>query len=156
MREHNKLSLKPYITATPKYSGINKDDGIFITNNGMGPAFVKAASIEVNGKAFDLMHNSWPEISEYLNLKNTCFIESWFRKDSAIKSGESIRILGPTLGKKDADCPIQLMKMLSSEELILKLKYNSIYEDEFYVKQHISFDKNVADSFRNYWFNVDL
>ncbi len=147
-REHNKLSLKPYITSAPVVPGVGGENGIFVSNDGMGLALIKEASILANGKVFDLTINSWPAIYEHLHIKKMCHSESWFKTGTLLKSGEKIKILSPTSSPLESECPVEFIKLLSASELKLHLVYESIYEEKYEHNQSIGFDKQEIDRFK--------
>ncbi|TRN17077.1 hypothetical protein DM586_03155 [Vibrio fluvialis] len=140
VQKHNKLSLKPYITSAPRLPGVGGENGIFISNDGLGPAFIKEAKIIVNGESFDLTSNSWPAVYAHLGLKKLCYSESWFKKGSSLKPGEFVKILAPTKMPIDSSCPIEFIKLLSASELELSLVYESIYEEEYTYISRIGLD----------------
>ena len=148
-REHNRLSLAPFITSAPMLTGIDEKNGIYVSNDGTGTAFIKKAYVIANGKPFDLTKNSWPKIYKHLSIKNLCHSESWFKVGAALKSGESIKILAPTKSPKDPECPIQFIKLLAASELDLYLVYESIYQEEYQYKQRIGLDRQDIEIYRD-------
>ncbi|EMK6709826.1 hypothetical protein V9J54_003541 [Vibrio cholerae] len=148
MREHNKLSLKPYITSAPRLPGVGGDNGVFVANDGLGPAFIKDAKIIANGKEFDLTKNSWPEIYEHLGVKGLCYSESWFKEGASLTPGEAVKILAPTTNPVAYGCKTEFVKLLSALELDLSLVYESIYEDEYKYIQRVGLDKQEIEIYK--------
>ncbi|WP_406734394.1 hypothetical protein RJD39_21530 [Vibrio scophthalmi] len=146
-REYNKNSLKPYLTAAPMLTGIEGKNGIYVTNDGVGPAFIKGAILTVNGKRFDLSRNSWPSVYEYLGLEKLCHSESWFKNGSALKAGEKMTLLAPTAATISPRCPVEFVKLLSANQLELKIEYASVYDDSFVFQQEIGLDKQEIATF---------
>lgn len=144
-REHNRLSLKPYITSAYTVTGVDNNDGVFVSNDGMGPAFIKEAYIIANGKTFDLATNSWPAIYDHLHIKNGCHTERWFKMGSVIKSGDKIKLIYPTSATNDKECVNQFTDLLSHSELNLHIVYESIYEYEYKYSQRIGLNAQEID-----------
>ncbi|UAB68712.1 hypothetical protein INR79_09115 [Vibrio sp. SCSIO 43132] len=148
-REHNRLSVKPFITSSPRVPGIGGENGVFISNAGVGPAFIKKVYIKANGNEFDMTVNNWPAIYAHLDLKSSCYVERWFKEGVSLKAGYEIKIIGPTTSPLDASCPIEFLKLISSPELTISLEYESIYGEEFKYSQRIGLDAQEAARFKH-------
>jgi hypothetical protein len=148
VREHSRLSVKPYITIAPSLPGVGGKNGIFIANSGVGPAFIKKAYILANGKEFNMAVNNWPAILAHLNLKNSCYAESWFKEGAALKSGQKITLIAPTTNPLGVNCPVEFLKLLSARELSLDIEYESIYGEEFRSSQRIGLAPQEAARFK--------
>lgn len=144
VREHNRLSFKPYITSAPHLPGTHGDNGVFISNAGTGPAFIKSAYIRANGKEFDITVNNWPSIFTHLNLKRSCYANRWFKEGATLKAGQEMKIIAPTTSILDASCLEEFLKLISSPELTLSMEYESIYGEEFRYSQRIGLDAQEA------------
>ena len=147
-REHNKNSLKPYLTAAPLLNGIKGENGVYIINDGVGPAYIKSAHLTVEGQEFDLSRNIWPDVYKHIGLKKLCYSESWFKKGSALRAGEAMRLLAPSASPIASDCPIEFIKLISVKELVLQIEYQSVYEDDFIFDQSIGLDRQEVETFK--------
>ncbi|HCK0617601.1 hypothetical protein CGI93_22450 [Vibrio parahaemolyticus] len=147
-REHNNLSVKPYITAAPRLPGVGGENGVFISNAGVGPAFIKKAFIKANGKEFDMAVNNWPAVYTHLNLKRLCYVERWFKEGATLKAGQDVKLIAPTTSPLDASCPVEFIKLISAPELTLSIEYESIYGEEFKYSQRIGLDDQEISRFK--------
>ncbi|MDC5851399.1 hypothetical protein OPW32_19625 [Vibrio europaeus] len=136
-REHNRLSLKPYLVSAPELPGVGGQNGIFLSNHGGGPAFINNIEITANGKTFDLTKNSWSDLYQHLGIKSLCHYESYIPKGSALKSGQKVKLLAPTNNPIDPNCPVQFIELLTAPELDLFVEYQSVYEDTYIYSQRI-------------------
>lgn len=152
-RKHNRLSVAPYITVAPMLTGLNGLNGIYIANDGTGTAFIKKASLTVNGKQFDLTTNSWPQVYEHLGIKPLCHSESWFKEGAALKAGEERQIISLTKNPLSASCPFELIKLLSTKELNLSIEYYSIYKEKFFYKGRIGLDRQEVNTYNKLFTN---
>jgi len=120
-REHNKLSLAPYLQVSPKLVG-GKESGLYIENAGTGTAFIKSVNINVDGKTFDLTKNSWSDLFEYIKVNPICYKKRWLKVGSAIRAGNEVVLISMT----DADlplCVLSAIKFLTTPEMRLSISY---------------------------------
>ena len=103
-REHYRLSLVPYVTSSQVISGKEDESGIYVSNGGTGPAFIKNAYIIAEGKEFDLTKNSWPKIYKHLGVKSVCFRASYFKTGSVILPSDDVQILAITRAPTTDNC----------------------------------------------------
>ncbi len=133
-REHNRLSLAPHIQISPRLVG-GKNSGLYMENAGTGSAFIKAISLSVKGRSFDLTKNSWSDFFKYINVKPGCFKERWIRVGSAIQAGKEMALI--TVTEADAPlCNLEALKFLTEPEVYLNITYTSPYK-EVYEYSHV-------------------
>ncbi|MBL4666387.1 MAG: hypothetical protein JKY04_03335 [Sneathiella sp.] len=135
-RDHNKLSLAPYLQATPTLGG-DKRDGIYLSNDGTGTAFIKNATISVKNHKYDLTSNNWYKIYDDLNLTKGCFSESWLPIDSTLKAAEEISLISITRADKP-ECYLQVLKLVTAEGLRLSIEYTSVYKEVYVYSKVVS------------------
>ncbi|MFH4465001.1 hypothetical protein [Vibrio diabolicus] len=136
-REHNRKSLLPYITSSQVISGKEGESGIYISNGGVGPAFIKSAEIEANGKSFDLSVYSWPGIYEHLGIQGKCFREAFFKTGSVILSRDHVQLLAITTPSASDFCRKEFLKILATPEFNITIEYESAYKESFIYTRRI-------------------
>lgn len=132
-REHNRLSVRPNLLFTVEYSATKEENGIYLTNQGMGPALIQEFRIyideaEINTSNLPQMSK---EIQKKLNLKNILTIFGYYEAGDVMKAGDRVCLFGSN----------SLIALLSREERILLdanlsrlkvcIKYKSIYGEIF-------------------------
>lgn len=129
-RQHNRLSLMPYITAAPIAKLSVKEDGVLISNDGLGTGFIIDAYIIANGKKFDLTTNTQLEIYKFLDLDNSCFTRTYLPIGASLKPSETVRLFSPTQADiHKIHCLIEYSRLFS-QQLELYISYQSIYQKE--------------------------
>jgi hypothetical protein len=79
VERHYRLSVKPHVVITfTLEGGTGEKNGIYIANPGLGPAIMKALSVEVGGKSYDAMDKRvWRNIFRDLAIVPGCFRQGW-------------------------------------------------------------------------------
>lgn len=89
MREHNRLSVSPRLKLIP-YLSYKNQNGIYLTNSGLGPAIITKITVRTDGKIYDNFDtNIWPNVITALNLDSSCFMNAYPSPGAIIKNGES-------------------------------------------------------------------
>ena len=126
-REHNRNSVQPYLYFYTVATGNNKD-GIYFSNEGLGPALI--TEISINGKRYpDLKNSDWRMITKEAGLTYDCFAFGALKEKVAVRAGAED---GPliVLSKATNLPPTCYMESLVlQEKIILKVKYTSIYKE---------------------------
>jgi hypothetical protein len=112
--------------------GTGEKNAIYLANPGLGPAIMKALSVEVGGKSYDAMDKRvWRNIFRDLMIIPGCFRQGWAQPGSALKPGDEIGLLTLTHAKPpvidERSCLIELLKFLKAEGLKVRMQYESLY-----------------------------
>jgi hypothetical protein len=71
---HYRLSVKPHVNVIFYLEGGSERNGISIANPGLGPAIIKALSVEVGGKSYSAEGKRlWQNVFRDLTLVPGCF-----------------------------------------------------------------------------------
>lgn len=140
-REHNRLSVTPKLISTPQLEGKGGKNGIYLSNVGLGPAFIQKAYLRVNGKQYNLGANPWPHALEEVGLKSLCFATSWLPSGAALKSQEEVALIAVTRADLGA-CYLEAMKLISSNEISINIIYESMYGVSGEVNSDVSLGRN--------------
>ena len=130
---HYRLSVKPHVNVIFYLEGgPNQRNGVYITNPGLGPAIIKAVSVEVGGKSYDAVNNNpWRNVLHDLAIMPTCFRYGLVQPESALKPGEEFALLNITHANPPVvdgrSCHIQLLRLLNTEGLKVRIQYESMY-----------------------------
>ena len=130
-REHNRLSVKPIINITPYLEAEGGRSGVYISNQGLGPALIKSMNVTVDGETFGgQAQNVWPDILSRAGTEPLCYKHGWQIQGSVLKVGEEEAILAPT----EADlpyCNALAMIFQLQKDITIKINYESIYKESF-------------------------
>ncbi|MFW1563282.1 hypothetical protein ACEV87_22550 [Vibrio parahaemolyticus] len=134
-KKHNRLSFTPYLQISPRLVG-DISSGLYLENAGTGTAFFKSIGIIVNGNKFDLTKNQWGQFLSSVDINPVCFKKSWIRSDSAMQAGKELALI--SLSEADLPLPYclqQVTRLLTLEEVEIRINYKSIYEEEFKLEE---------------------
>ena len=132
-RTHNHVSLEPLINAYYSNDAKAEQEGLYVINNGMGPAFVEHFEVRVDGKVMpdgDLWKLGTALAP--LGLNAGCLTIRGPRPNDSFKAGEEIALI--ELSKNaPAVCSLTAVKMRAAfaEHLDFTLIVSSIYGDRF-------------------------
>lgn len=130
-REHNRLSVRPLVIVTPYLEGPGGRNGLYLSNEGLGPAVLKDMKAVVAGKSFGgLGMSHWRQILKELNANPLCFSQAWPTYESVLKVGEELPILSLT----KADLPIcgsAAFELLTQRKMSMQVDYASLYGEAF-------------------------
>lgn len=130
-RQHNVLSVRPFLMVTPHFAGSGEKNGLYLTNEGIGLGIITSMSVTVSGKTYDGLGTSqWPTILRSMNLDPLCFSTGWPTKLAALSPGKEIQILGPSK-KPTPGCEFALLSFLMRKDVSIALHYTSLYEEKY-------------------------
>jgi hypothetical protein len=135
-RTHNHVSLEPRINAY--YSNDEKADqeGLYVINNGMGPAFVEEFEVTVDGRVIQ-SDNLWKLGSAMiaLGLDVNCLTIRGPRPNDSFKAGEEMALIEISkAAPKTCSITAYRMRKAFTENLDFILTVKSIYGDRFEYK----------------------
>jgi hypothetical protein len=114
--------------------GLSERNGIYIENPGLGPAIIKALSVEVGGKSYSTVDKRlWQNVFHDLTIPPGCFRQRSMQSGSVLKSGEELALLTITHATPPIVdghlCHIELLKFLKAEGLKVRIQYESMYSE---------------------------
>lgn len=126
-REHYRLSVMPLLDFSVVVNNKASPAGIFVTNDGFGPAIVNTFEIYVDGQriqAVDL-DETWKAAIDALNMRGMGVRWSWFEPGQAIRTGRSSHLFG-----FDNVAGLRKRMLLdAASRLEICIEYESIYGD---------------------------
>lgn len=127
-RQHNKLSVSPYLTTWSHTDGGNGHYSIEIMNNGIGPALIKAFQVfvdgvEIKGNESELVEKATQKLfGGYEYQSANCFSFHWAEKNK--HKVFSIKFIGQRkLNYQEYKQTIERARLV--------IEYESIYKDKF-------------------------
>ena len=135
VERHYRLSVKPHVNVMFYLEG-RKDqkNGIYLGNNGLGPAIIKAVSVEVGGKSYSAADkHPWRSMLRDLDIVSNCFKYRLAQPGTALKSGEEFALLIVTNAESPVidgrPCHVELIRLMKAEGLKVHIHYESMYEE---------------------------
>lgn len=131
MREHNRLSVRPYLMITPHLTA--KKSGLYLSNEGIGPGIITSFTVRVGDEQFDGLGDSrWPAVLEKARLNPECFAKGWPTEGAAVRPGIDIAILEPTKSTQFGPlCLLQMSLFLQRNDVFVEMHYESLYKEPF-------------------------
>ncbi|KEK28985.1 hypothetical protein K5M76_20875 [Shewanella xiamenensis] len=124
---HNKLTVRPYLSCHVLVSTHQDSAGVYINNDGIGPAIIKAVSFEKNGIVLSLDDFDYKEIFPQLNFGHFHF--NIIGIPGSILPGQMQWIFSTTKHKENATLIKDILSSLKGTTL--KIEYESIYKESF-------------------------
>jgi hypothetical protein len=128
MRQHNKISVRPKLTATENYEDTDKARAISfeLINSGFGPAIIKDFILVYDGE--EVSRNNRKTYDDFLRKKTRAFTDVnifFFVPDSSLLMNERCELFSFRY-KHGQDASF-------IHKLNLRVSYQSIYEDETFM-----------------------
>lgn len=125
-KHYAQLALQPHLTVTPYLEGNGHRNGLYISNEGSGAAYVKSIKVVVDGRTYEGLGDSpWTEIVQAMGLDAGCFAHGWPESDTAIQPGREEVFLARTNAPNRPDCDEQMVKFLGLTDMKYTIGYAS-------------------------------
>ena len=125
-RQHNRLSVMPYLTVRHHLSGSTGKLGITASNDGLGPALVTACVVEVDRAPMQEDQDSgWKAALKALDLPRQEFAIHVVAPKGAIPVGGTVWLLSTPFTPERTALRDQMEKAF--ERLEIRLSYKSMY-----------------------------
>lgn len=133
-REHNRMSVRPLINITPYLEGEGKRRGVYISNQGLGPAIITSIEVTVNGETFSgLGESQWKSVLSTAETIPLCYKSGWPIQGSVLRPGEEETLLAPTDAYLPI-CDIELVNFHFKKDVSISIGYESLYNEKFVAK----------------------
>ncbi|WP_423358497.1 hypothetical protein [Pseudomonas citronellolis] len=132
--KHNYKSLEPRINSYLKVEGKNQKIGIYLINNGLGPAYIENLQVTVDGEPIK-DEGEWGKFYEALlklKLSPTCFTVGGPRKNDSFSVGDEIFLIESN-NNSEKHCALDnlLLVKYAKNRLNFTIKTKSIYDEKF-------------------------
>ncbi|MDH1071594.1 hypothetical protein N5C93_01985 [Pseudomonas nitroreducens] len=135
-RQHDHVSLEPRVNAYFKTDARTDQWGIYVFNNGMGPAYIESLDVLVDGKPMPEGNTGKFGSSLLpLGLDPSCFTVGGPRPNDSLIVGEEIALIEASKSAPAACSPYLNMLLAAARDKIdFTLVIKSIYGDRFEYK----------------------
>ena len=142
-RRHNRLSVRPSLNFHIIVALEPPKAEILITNNGVGPAFIKDFRVYIDDKLRDdFKAADWPKVASLIGFKSRYAEGICFGKDTPLAAAKSHPVFKVSITEENK--PPQVQKAF--DRINIFIKYESVYKDKYEVKlRTISNISNKAD-----------
>lgn len=129
---HNHVSVEPRLSIYFSNDAKKGKFGLYVSNNGLGPAYIDQFRLLVNGKHItDPSLGEWPAYFKALNLNPFCFVYGTPYPKTSLRHG-SEEILIEKKESGPIECASDVMRLVEAfPNTQIEIKYQSIYGDEF-------------------------
>jgi len=130
-RQHNRLSVRPCLNFHKVVTREPPKAAIFLTNNGVGPAFIKEFRVYIDGKLQDdFKAPDWPEVASMIGLVSRYAEGIIFGERTAIAATKTQLVFEVSITEEDE--PSQILNAINRIDIFIK--YESAYEKQYEVK----------------------
>ncbi|QGT83979.1 hypothetical protein [Pseudomonas coronafaciens] len=129
----NHIAVEPRINAYFKVDGKTDQNGLYIFNNGLGPAYVESIEVTVDGRPVtDASYGRFGGAVDSMRLGTDCLTIGGPRPNDSLKLGEEVGLIEIS---KNAPSACAITKLLLGVKIQKHLDFNliikSIYGDRF-------------------------
>jgi hypothetical protein len=139
-RVHNRLSVIPILQTTPYMEGKGRRNGLYLSNDGLGPAIIKSFSVKSGGvTANGFESDRWAEVLSTTLANPACFATAWPKGETALRAGLEVPLVYITNAEGAELCLIELVKVVGGSPIEMSVEYESVYGEE----RHLSANSKV-------------
>jgi hypothetical protein len=125
-KHYAELAVRPYLSITPYLEGEGGQNGLYLSNDGNGPAVVTGVQIVFEGRTFDGPGESpWPIVERAIGAEG-CFRRGWPVDAAVLRPGEKEVVLAPTRATNLPQCIGATVKLLTHGNLRLVIRYSDL------------------------------
>lgn len=125
---HNRLSVMPVLQITPYVEGPGGRNGLYLSNDGLGPALVKSFSVQSGGMvASGFGADRWWEVLANTAADPVCFGSGWPKGETTLRAGSEVPLVFVTKAKEGGICQAELIKLVGGNPVDMTVGYESIY-----------------------------
>jgi len=126
-----RLSVRPYVIATPFLDESGGKIGLYLSNAGVGPAVIKDMSITIGNRSYNGLGPSiWPQFIQDVNGTRLCYRTGWPPQNAVLRIGEDDPLLAVSV-TAPASCKAEILRILAGQKIYVHISYESIYQDAF-------------------------
>ena len=130
--KHNHVSLQPRLHAYFSNEEQNDKFGIYLVNNGLGPAYIKEFKVYLDNKILsETKFGYFQPLIDKLNLNQSCFAWGYLVKDSALDNRDDLLLIRAKNAGAD-ECSVDKIGFFTNLKRIkIEIAFESIYGDKF-------------------------
>ena len=146
-REHNKLIVKPNIRFAPFLEGAGRRNGIYIENEGLGPARLTKLTAVVGGQSYDLLKLGGQRAAlRAMDANLNCFLDIQPEIGTVLRSGQGGPLMAMTNATPSDLCLGLVALTFMKRPIELHAEYLSAYDERLETHQVIRVDsRSITD-----------
>jgi hypothetical protein len=122
-QHYAQVAVQPHVTVTPYLEGPGGRNGLYLANEGLGPARITSINLSFEGRHFEGPGESpWPIIEQAMGASG-CFAHAWPEGDSVLRPGETEVFEAQTRAQGLPQCTLAVLKLLSRTDLRYTVNY---------------------------------
>lgn len=127
-RHYSSLAVRPHVIVTPYTEGPGMRTGLYLDNDGLGPALLKDIRITVSGQSFGGFGSSpLSDAAKAAGLNPSCFAKSWPKEGAWLKVGEEYPFLGQTKSTLAVlSCTKQALRLVTTVDMRIEVDYEDL------------------------------
>lgn len=130
-RVHNRLSVMPILQLTPYLEGPGGKNGIYLSNDGLGPAIIEGFSVKVGEVvASGFEEDRWSEMLGMTEALPDCFAAGWPKANTALKASAEESLIRITQADIRSTCYGEMVKLVGGRPLEIRVDYRSMYGEK--------------------------
>lgn len=129
-RHYSKLGVHPNVVITPLAEGASRL-GLYISNDGLGPALLKDIRVDVNGQHFRGFGSSpLSQAAKAAGLDPMCFARGWPKEGTWLKVGQETPFLAMTSAIRP-ECIKEALRLITVTDMHIEIDYEDLDGDAF-------------------------
>jgi hypothetical protein len=130
--KHNHVSVEPRLYAYFSNEEQKNQFGIYLVNNGLGPAYIEEIKIYLDDEVLPKPEfGFWQSFIKRSNLNPLCFVWRIPGKSTSIKSEEEYFLIRARTAKADECSGDKVIFFEKLKQLKIEIAFESIYGDKF-------------------------
>lgn len=148
-RQHNRLSVLPLLQITPYMEGKGGRNGLYLSNDGLGPALIKGFSVVSSGvTARGFESDRWAEVLATTEANPSCFTTAWPKGETIVRPGVELPMVITTKADGMEACYAELIKLVGGKPIEIEVQYESIYGE----KKMLSANSKIFSRSLDIWY----
>jgi hypothetical protein len=144
---HNRLSVVPLLQITPYLEGKAGKNGLFLSNDGLGPAIIKGFSVRSGGVVAEgFSSDRWREVIATTSANPDCFGTGWPKGETVLKAGTEVPLVFGTRAAESDACLIDVVKLIGGKPIEISIEYQSVYGEKKHLVANSSMNSQSLES----------
>lgn len=124
-RHYSNLAVRPHVIITPYTEGPGMRTGLYLDNDGLGPALLKDIRITVSGQTFHGFGSSpLADAAKAAGLNPMCFARSWPKEGAWLKVDHEVPFLAQTKATDVALlCTKEALRLVTMVDMKIEVDY---------------------------------
>jgi hypothetical protein len=121
----------PILQITPYLEGKGGRNGLYLSNDGLGPALIKGFSVASGGvTARGFESDRWAEVLATTEANPACFATGWPKGETTLRAGVEVPMVSTTKAEGMEVCYSELIKLVGGKPIEIEVQYESMYGEK--------------------------